>query len=757
MQKTVSFKIQVGGSDSVRTVTVSAQDLERALNDAQKAAHRLSRDTGLTQELKHMAARFLSVTTAVTAAVTVIRSAAKTISEFERANSTLASVLGTTKDGVSELSEAAKELGRTTEFSASNVTDLQISLARLGFTAEQIQNMQGGILKFASAVGTDLASAADFTGSALRAFGLKTTDTRELLDIMAASTSKSALDFGKLQTSISIVAPIARAFGLDAKQTASFLGVLANNGYDASSAATALRNILLNLADSNGKLAKGIGHSARSFDEIIAAFEELQAKGVDVASVLEMTDKRSAGAAQTLISSAAAVRDLNSALADSSGALNAMYRTMTDNVIGAVNNLKSAWESFMLALEQSKGPMQWVTQRMANGINVWTNLINGSKTPKFDLDVSAAVDEIQSQGLTYDAVGNMLEYWKREAGETSKEFKILAAAREKAFRYDENPLFEGPRKPEFDLMPEEEVPKGNGMSDLAEDIEKYNKAVERAAENNRIFNAGWDETGVRLNTMKSGIIALVNKYGSESEAVRSLISEYTALNTARMKSATAVSTGLNLPATIKQFKTVSDIKPGEKFPDLAPAARDVRTIVTQSMKLDAARDSISALGTTFGNLSDVVGECAGKWLEWIGNLLSAVAQALPALASLSAAHKAEATSATAAAAASAGSSVAGIPFAGPAMAIAAISGIIAAMASLPKFAAGGLAYGPTLGLFGEYAGASTNPEVVAPLSSLKSMLDIDGDGISPKKVSFEIKGRKLVGIYNREASIRSRG
>lgn len=41
---------------------------------------------------------------------------------------------------------------------------------------------------------------------------------------------------------------------------------------------------------------------------------------------------------------------------------------------------------------------------------------------------------------------------------------------------------------------------------------------------------------------------------------------------------------------------------------------------------------------------------------------------------------------------------------------------------IPKFADGGLVYGPTLGMVGEYPGASANPEVIAPLSDLKGIL-----------------------------------
>ena len=166
-----------------------------------------------------------------------LATAARNIAGFERANAELAAVLGTNIAGIKELSDSAKELGRTSEFTASEVTSLQTALARLGFDTGQIQAIQKSILNFALAMGTDLGSAAEFTGSALRAFGLEATDTTALLDIMSKSTTLSALNFSKLQTSVAYVFPIAKEFGLSVQETAAFLGVLANNGYDASMAA----------------------------------------------------------------------------------------------------------------------------------------------------------------------------------------------------------------------------------------------------------------------------------------------------------------------------------------------------------------------------------------------------------------------------------------------------------------------------------------------------------------------------------------
>jgi TP901 family phage tail tape measure protein len=98
---------------------------------------------------------------------------------------------------------------------------------------------------------------------------------------------------------------------------------------------------------------------------------------------------------------------------------------------------------------------------------------------------------------------------------------------------------------------------------------------------------------------------------------------------------------------------------------------------------------------------------------------------------------------------------ASIPWVGIAIGGGMVATLLGIMASLPKFADGGIAYGPTLGIFGEYAGAANNPEVVAPLSKLKSLIEPQGGGAGGE-VRFRIDGRTLVGVLAKEERFRSR-
>lgn len=132
--------------------------------------------------------------------------------------------------------------------------------------------------------------------------------------------------------------------------------------------------------------------------------------------------------------------------------------------------------------------------------------------------------------------------------------------------------------------------------------------------------------------------------------------------------------------------------------------------------------------------------------------VTGAAQEMAASVALAATKNVETTSNVAAAASGALAAHSGIPFVGIALGLAAVAAIIAAMASLPKFAKGGIVSGPTLAMVGEYAGASGNPEVIAPLDKLRGML-AQPASMDFSKVRFEIKGRTLVGILEKESDL----
>ena len=96
-------------------------------------------------------------------------------------------------------------------------------------------------------------------------------------------------------------------------------------------------------------------------------------------------------------------------------------------------------------------------------------------------------------------------------------------------------------------------------------------------------------------------------------------------------------------------------------------------------------------------------------------------------------------------------------FTTPAFIATAVGGIIGAFAAIPAFANGGIVSGPTMGLMGEYPGAKSNPEVIAPLNKLKNLMGEQGGG-GNMNVSgeFVVRGQDLVVALQRADKTRSR-
>ena len=93
--------------------------------------------------------------------------------------------------------------------------------------------------------------------------------------------------------------------------------------------------------------------------------------------------------------------------------------------------------------------------------------------------------------------------------------------------------------------------------------------------------------------------------------------------------------------------------------------------------------------------------------------------------------------------------------AGAAAGTATLISTIASIRQATAFAEGGIVSGPTYALVGEYAGARNNPEVIAPLNKLRSLIEPRG-GMEAGQVRFEIEGRTLVGILEKVNRLSSR-
>ena len=332
--------------------------------------------------LKGWAAGYIgaqAVVSGVVALFTKLREGVGDIVKFEYANSRLSAILGTTSDKIKELAADAQRLGATTKYTASEATELQIELAKLGFTRKEIIDATEHVLKFAQATGAELSEAASLAGASLRMFNADTSETERYVSAMAVATTKSALSFSYLATALPIVGPVAKAFNFSIEDTLALLGKLSDAGFDASMAATATRNVFLNLADSNGKLAKALGKPVKTLPELVDGLKSLREKGVDLNTTLELTDKRSVAAFNAFLTAADKILPLREQITGVESELGDMAHTMGDNVQGAIANLSSAWEAFMLSFSESTGPAKEFLNWMADKIR---RIANDLKSPE---------------------------------------------------------------------------------------------------------------------------------------------------------------------------------------------------------------------------------------------------------------------------------------------------------------------------------------------------------------------------------------
>ena len=358
---------------------------KEALKQAEQPTRSLvDKFKNLPSVTKAVEGAFLAVGTVITTYVLgAFKDLINTIQDFEKQNSKLASVLGTTIEGVSRLTDQAKYLGRTTTATASQVTGLQIELAKLGFSQEVIEKLTPATLKFAKAVDTDLSSAAAFAGAAMRMFNKDANEAENVMATFAVATTKSALDFNKLQASLATVGPVANSFGFSIEETTALLGQLSNAGFDASSAATATRNILLNLADANGDLAKALGGPVTNLDDLVNGMKKLNAEGVDLAKALELTDKRSVAAFTTFLNGTDNILALRDSITGCTSDFNKMSATMGDNAAGSWAGFESAVEGLVLKFsgltEGLKILYGWATE-LVNWIGEWIDAFIGLGT-----------------------------------------------------------------------------------------------------------------------------------------------------------------------------------------------------------------------------------------------------------------------------------------------------------------------------------------------------------------------------------------
>ena len=308
-------------------LTANIAPFRKGLNKAERAMDKAGRK--MQQFGKNMSMK-------VTAPIAALGAASFSVfRDFELEMAKVKAVSGATADEFKLLSENAKELGRSTIFSAREVAGLQLEFAKLGFTAKQITGVTEATLNLAQASGSDLARSAEVAGATLRGFNLDVSETGRVTDVMAKSFSSSALDMESFAEAMKMVAPIASSAGISLEKTSAMLAVLANNGIKGSMAGTMLRRIISEMETSGKSTAEAI--------------KDLAEKGLDLGGAMDEVGQRAQSGLLKLVENTDLLAELNTEFENAAGSAKEMADIMDMTAAGASKALGSAVEG--LAIE----------------------------------------------------------------------------------------------------------------------------------------------------------------------------------------------------------------------------------------------------------------------------------------------------------------------------------------------------------------------------------------------------------------------
>jgi hypothetical protein len=334
-----------------------------------------------------------------------MRNGIRMMKEYEFANAELAAVLGTTRENTTALQQDSDRLGRSTVKTATEVTNLQIEYARLGFQQRQIINMTESTIQGSIAMNSELGDTAKLAGAIVRAFdNIDSSAMPRVMDMLVTTTQKSSNSFETLATSIPKAAGAANAMGISLEDMLSQLAIAQDATQDASIAGTSLRNIYLELAK-----------SGMSLDEALTEINTSQNK---VTASVEMFGRRTAIAALALANQRERTMEVRNAM-DELGTAADAAREMQNTLSGEIALTKSAWEGFVLSLENGEGRV--------------TKVISGILG--FFRDILYTIE--QMQGDFSDVNQQLTRTWEDQVNAQQEVTKALNKGSESGMRYRE--------------------------------------------------------------------------------------------------------------------------------------------------------------------------------------------------------------------------------------------------------------------------------------------------------------------------------
>lgn len=320
-------KINIRALFDLKGFSTSAQNLERRMKKTARELNQVGQQMSTAFTLPALALGGLAV---------------REFANFEQSMAKVAAVSGATNKELEELTKLAKDLGISTRYTSSQVSDLQLNYAKLGFSSEEIKKITGATLSLALATGEDLANSAETAGATLRGFQMDASNMQQVVDVMANSFSSSSLNLERFGTAMGYIAPVANAAGISLERATSMMSTLSDAGIEASTVGTSLRQIFIQLATKGISYEDAMSRIKNATDKVIVAND--------------LFGDRAFAAGIVLAEQGVKVNELTEKYLDSEGAAKRMADIMDNTLQGSLFKLKSAVEGLFISLGEKLAP-----------------------------------------------------------------------------------------------------------------------------------------------------------------------------------------------------------------------------------------------------------------------------------------------------------------------------------------------------------------------------------------------------------------
>lgn len=193
-----------------------------------------------------------------TALAVTLAAPIKIAAEFEQSMAKVGAVSRASDKELAALTKTARDLGATTNWTASQAAEGMQYLSMAGFSTNQTIAAMPGMLDLASAGAIDLGQAADIASNVLSGFNMEAEQMGRLGDVLTNTFTSSNTNLQMLGETMAYVAPVAAATGVSLEETAAMAGKLGDAGIQGGKAGTALRAVISRLSAPVGKASAAL-------------------------------------------------------------------------------------------------------------------------------------------------------------------------------------------------------------------------------------------------------------------------------------------------------------------------------------------------------------------------------------------------------------------------------------------------------------------------------------------------------------------